>query len=395
MKIRKIITFTFVSAIVPIIAFMSGCERIEQIVQPVTQTEAHGEELTVGIVLPQTGVFGPSESGPGAQVMENGFNMALEEINRSQLHGNITLKFIIEDDRSTVEGAKEAFNKLIHQDRVPAILGVWTSQVAQFVFPIAQENQTVMLSPVTADPDLSAIGKFIFGANLTTDILVPSGIAVTQEKLGYKRVVTMFDNADSFSQSSDAALQKTFSDNNVEILTTETFASGDMDFSDQLTRIKALAPDAIFVSAQPIEVTEVLIQGRQLGIPFEIPFIVSLNLSIDEVQAAGSAAEGAIVFTSWISTTDTPKNQAFVQNYRMKYGTEPSVWGAQAYTVVYLLMEAIANAESTDSQAIATALSEIRDFDTVLGKFSFNANGDAIYDPVVLIVKNGKLEVFE
>ena len=32
---------------------------------------------------------------------------------------------------------------------------------------------------------------------------------------------------------------------------------------------------------------------------------------------------------------------------------------------------------------------------TILGAFSFDANGDAVYGPVVLIVKDGKFEVFE
>ncbi len=74
---------------------------------------------------------------------------------------------------------------------------------------------------------------------------------------------------------------------------------------------------------------------------------------------------------------------------------EPSVWAAQPYAAVYILAEAIKNAQSTDSKAIAAALAEIKDFDTILGKFSFDPNGDAIYDPVVLIVKDGKLEIFE
>ena len=43
----------------------------------------------------------------------------------------------------------------------------------------------------------------------------------------------------------------------------------------------------------------------------------------------------------------------------------------------------------------ADALANITDFDTILGKFSFNAVGDAVYDPVVLIVKNGEFQVFE
>ena len=44
---------------------------------------------------------------------------------------------------------------------------------------------------------------------------------------------------------------------------------------------------------------------------------------------------------------------------------------------------------------MAAALSDIQGFDTILGKFAFNADGDAVYDPIVLIVKDGEFEVFE
>ena len=144
---------------------------------------------------------------------------------------------------------------------------------------------------------------------------------------------------------------------------------------------------------------EILTQGRQLGIPSEIPFI-SIVLSVDEIQKAGDAAEGAITFTSWVSTADTPGNQAFVQNYTTRYGMEPSVWAAQPYAAVYVLAKAISDlpktrTQSTDSTAIRDALANITDFDTILGNFSFNAVGDAVYDPVVLVVEDGELQVFE
>ena len=62
---------------------------------------------------------------------------------------------------------------------------------------------------------------------------------------------------------------------------------------------------------------------------------------------------------------------------------------------MYILAHAIANAGSTDSTAIRDALVQTKELDTVLGKFSFNEVGDAVYDPIVLIVKGGKFEVFE
>ena len=388
----KLKSFAFISIFV--IAGMIGCERVKQVVKPATPMEGLSGEISIGVVLPQTGDLGPGEFGPGALVMENSFNMALEEINQSQMLGEISLKFIIEDDMSTVDGAVAAFNKLIHQDEVPVILGVWTSHVAKSVFPIAQENQVVAFSPVVVASGLTEIGEFIFRASHSTDDLIPAGIKVTHEKLGYQRVVTIADSVDFASRVSDEVHRKVFADNGIEVLTTETFETGDTDFSAQLTRIKELEPDAIFLSAQQIEVIRILTQGRELGIPADIP-IISHVLSIDEIQSAGDAAEGAITFTSWVSTADTPGNQTFVQNYTARYGMEPSVWAAQPYAAVYILAEAIKNAQSTDSKAIAAALAEIKDFDTILGKFSFDPNGDAIYDPVVLIVKDGKLEIFE
>ena len=87
--------------------------------------------------------------------------------------------------------------------------------------------------------------------------------------------------------------------------------------------------------------------------------------------------------------------KTLVQNYTAKYDMEPSVWAAQPYAAVYILAKAISDAQSTDPTAIRDALAKIKDFDTILGKFSFNAVGDPVYDPVVLIVKDGELQVFE
>ena len=189
-------------------------------------------------------------------------------------------------------------------------------------------------------------------------------------------------------------LRQALIDNGVEILTRETFQTGDTDLSAQLTRIKELNPDAIFISALPTDMPEIMIQGRQLGIPYSVPFIVP-QVTEDEVQAAGAAAEGLVTSASWVITDPTPENQAFVQNYRVAYGIDPNIWAAQSYATLYILAEAIANAQSTDSTAIRDAMANITDFDTVLGKFSFDAVGDAVYDLMILTVENGKFEAFE
>ena len=388
MNIKKIITFTFLSVMIVLIAGLAACERVSQITQPTTPPMAESAgEISVGVVLPLTGRLADTFGILNSQ----GFELALSEINAAHPSG-IKLKFIIKDDQSTIDEAVEAFNTLIHQENVSIILGPATSGQTEMTFPIAQENQVVAISPTSAARGLSAIGDYVFRVSLTTDRLIPPGIEVTQTKLGYQRAATMYDETDFFSIDGDASVQEVLATKGVEVITTETFQGGATDFSEQLTRIQTLNPDVIFVSCLSPEKPGILKQAHQLGI--SAPFIVR-TLTAADVQAAGAAAEGAITFVGWGTALDTPGNQAFVENYSTKFGTEPTNYAARSYATLHILAEAIANAKSTDAAAIRDALASIRDFDTIFGKFSFDANGDAVYDEKVLIVKDGKLVRFE
>ncbi|MXZ01206.1 ABC transporter substrate-binding protein [Candidatus Poribacteria bacterium] len=388
MNTKKIITFTFLSIVIVLIAGLSACERASQITRPdAPQIAEPSEEISVGVVLPLTGRLTDSFGTRNSQ----GFELALSEINAAPPSG-IKLKFIIEDDQSTIDGAVEAFKKLIHQDGVSVILGPSTSSQTEMAFPVARENQVVAISPTSAARDLSAISDYVFRVSLTTDKLIPPSIEVTQAKLGYQRAATMYDETDLFSTDGDAFVQEVLAAKGVEVIATETFQGGDTDFSEQLTRIQTLNPDVIFVSCLAPEKPGILMQGRALGI--SASFIVR-TLTAAEVQAAGAAAEGAITFVGWGTAVDTPGNKTFVKNYTDKFGIEPTNYAARSYATLHILAEAIANAQSTDAAAIRDALASIRDFDTIFGKFSFNADGDAVYDEKVLIVKNGKLVRFE
>ena len=386
MNISRATKFAFVLTIVLLIAGISACDQIGQLLVPAPpDMEDVSVEIPIGLVYPVTGRLDAF-----ALPIQRGFELALEEVNHSQF-SDAKLKFIIEDDQSTVEGAVEAYDKLI-QAGVPVIFGPTTSGQAEAAFPIAQQSGIVAFSSSSNATGLSALGDFIFRAGLTTDILLPSGVRATHAKLDYQQVATIYDDIDLYSIDSHEKFRDTLIESGVEILITETFQSGDTDFSAQLSRIMEANPDAIFIAAQLPEQTAILIQGRQLGISTEIPFITSL---INDVENAGAAAEGAISFAGWISSADTPGNQAFVQKYRATYGSEPNAWTAQSYAAVYIVAAAIKEAQSTDPAAIRDALANTKDFETVLGAFSFNADGDAVYDPIVQIVENGEFQIFE
>ncbi|MDE0185439.1 MAG: ABC transporter substrate-binding protein [Candidatus Poribacteria bacterium] len=385
MNVGRIILITFVLPIITLIVGLSGCgESLDD--SP--QTTGIAGEIRIGVVLALTGQFADELGKP----MQNGFELARAEINSSGQLGDAKIRFITEDDQSV--SAVEAFNKLIHEDGVSVITGLAVSTQAKEAFPIAQENRVVAFSPVSTAPGLSAIGDYIFRASLTVDELNSNGVKITQEILGYKRAATIYDETDLFSTNSNEAFLDALAEHGVEVLTTQTIQTGNTDFSVQLTLIKETNPDAIFCTALPKEIPLILTQGRDLGIPNLVPFIIP-QLSQALVQGAGPAAEGAISLIAWSSIKPTPGNGAFVQNYRAAYGTEPNAWAAQSYAVLYILAAAIADAQSTDSTAIRDALANTINFDTILGQFSFDAVGDAVYDPQVLIFKNGEFKAFE
>ena len=350
------------------------------------------EQIPVGIVVPLTGEF----ESTGLN-MKNGMELALEEINGSSMLGGAEIRFIIEDSESTPEGARRAYAKLIEQDGVVAVLGPFTSRATKEVIPVAHENKVISFSPTSAADGLSAESEFVFRASLVVEHLVSSGISVTERELGYRRVATITNSADTFSQSNLERLKKEFEKyEGIQIVSEQTYDPSELsDLSAQLTEIKDADPDAIFISALPSGRTEIPVQARRLGID-DVPFIATL-LTVDDVKKANErlagAAEGAITFTVWLAAVDTPENHIFLRNYREKYGQEPGAFAARSYEATRILAQAIADASSTDSPAIRDAMADIRVENTIFGDFYFDRNGDAVYEPIVGIVKSGRFEV--
>ena len=388
MNVGRFTKFAFVLTTVALIAGFSACDQAQQLLFPAPPTEGLSGEIPIGVVVALTGRHADEIGIP----MLNGFELARQEINHSGMLGDAPITFITEDDRS--ESSVEPVNKLIHQDGVSAITGLAISGQAIHSFPIAQENGVVCFSSVSSASGLSAIGDFIFRAGLTVDILNPSGVRITQEKLGYTTAATLYDEADLYSTSSHEGFQVALAENGVKVVATETFQSGDIDFTAQLTRIIEANPEAIIVSTLPPEMPLILTQGRELGIPDSVPFIIP-EIAIEQVQSAGAAAEGVITFIGWSSLAATPGNAAFIEKYRAAYDTDPNPWAAQSYATLQILAAAMATAQSTESTAVRDALAHTMNMDTILGQFSFDAVGDAVYDPQILIVKDGEFAVFE
>ncbi len=349
-------------------------------------------EITLGAVHDLSGataVYGTA--------IQKGIDLAVKQINEQKYLGEgVTLKVTYEDAAGDPKQAIAAFEKLTADKNITAILGPTLSSEAKSADPVAQEAKVPVIASSNTATGITEIGDYIFRTSLPESAVVPNTVKVTVAALGLKKVAVMYGNDDAFTQSGYDVFKVALTDAKIEILDTETFAKGDTDFATQLTKIKGLNPDAIIVSALAEEAANIMIQARTLGIPDSVHIIGGNGFNSPKLaEIAGKNAEGAISGSAWNIASSFPANVDFVKAFQAEYSSDPDQFAAQAYTAVWVTALAIKNAGSVDRAAVRDALAQIKDLDTPLGKYSFDANRDPLHEPVVLIVKDGKFQVFQ
>ena len=390
MKIGRFTQFTLVLAIVALIMGLSACDQVQQVLLP-PQPEMPPEtvEIPIGVVVAQTGPFAAAYGLP----MLDGFRLASEHINNSGMLGTAQLKLVEKDDQSV--SAVGPVDELIGAG-ISTIVGFAISTQLEGVTQTAQDNEVVLFSSVSSAPVLEGRGNFTFRAGLTSAVLNPPLVEATQANFGYETAATIYHNGDTYSTLSDKAFTDALVENGVQVVITETYEGDATDYSAQLTRIMELNPGALFISALGAHIPQIIKEARQLmpDVHIFVPEMTDI-----EVAGAGDAAEGVVTSIGWFSMNDNPMNQAFIQSYTEKYGEVPVAWAAQSYATLNILAAAIAQAyaatHSVDAGAIRDALAHTMDAPTVLGNFSFGADGDAVYAPNILAVENGEFVAFE
>ncbi len=351
--------------------------------------------LNIGLVLPLSGTL----EDVGSEMMK-GVELARDEINDSGQLGDTKLALITEDNNSTTDGSATAYNKLINEDLVPAIVGPYTSSSTSRVLSAVDGAGVVAFGPTSAASGLAAKSNWLFRSTLTVDQLVPTGIRVSKDHLNYRRVATIVNDADTFSVSSQRRIAEVLSaDPDITIVSTQSYSRPPgttiEDLTPQLTDIMNASPDAIFFSGLPEDRFGVITQAHALGIT-DTPYISTLFAIADAKRinaAAAGAAEGVITFHVWIANSDVALSKTFVSSFTARHGAAPNGFAARGYAAMHILGEALANAENYQAASIQSALSETRGLATIFGPFSFDENGDAVYDPIVAQVQNNEFTI--
>jgi branched-chain amino acid transport system substrate-binding protein len=241
---------------------------------------------------------------------------------------------------------------------------------------------------------ITDIGDYIFRDSLTEGDVIPQTVKKVADRVKPRRAALLFANDDAFSKSGGDVMRDALRANSIEIATEQQFSTNDRDFRAQLTAVRQANVDAIFVSALTGPATGIVTQARELGLRQPIIGGNGFNTPV-LIQNAGPAAEGVIVGAAWNQASTNPKSQEFLRAYKAKFNQDPDQFAAQAYAGVYILADAVKRAGSADRAALRTALTQTRDLDTVLGRFSFNEKRDAVHPAVVQIIKDGKFTVME
>jgi|APCry1669190156_1035279.scaffolds.fasta_scaffold12854_2 branched-chain amino acid transport system substrate-binding protein len=340
-------------------------------------------------------------SGPNNKygiAIRNGFDLALEDVNKAGgVLGGRPLAIAYEDSAGNKDQAINAARQLIGSQKVPLILGPTLSNEMFAVGPIANERKIPIIGTSTTANGITAIGPYVFRTSLPEAAVIPVTLQTARDRLGVKKVAVMYGNDDAFTKSAYDVMKDALAKLGMETVATETFGGKDTDFSAQLTKIAALKPDAIVVSALVEAGAGILLAKKQMGIPSSIRVIGGNGLNSPQVpNVAGDAADGTLVGSPWFIGKADDANKKFVSSYRAKYNADPDQFAAQAYDTLFLVAKAITAAGEVNSDKIRDALTKAT-YQGVMGSFSFTADRDPADTSGVVVIemKSGGFQIFK
>jgi branched-chain amino acid transport system substrate-binding protein len=332
-------------------------------------------------------------TGQGAaygEAITNGIKLARDEVNAK---GEVLIDLTIEDSSGKQEQSLAAAQKLINSEKVVAIIGPTLSNEMFAAGPEANASGVPIMGTSTTAKGIPQIGKFVFRNSLPESQAIPVSVGQAVKKYNLKKVALLYGNDDAFTKSGFDTMKEVAEKLKLEIVTIQEFQKGQADYKAQLTKITSLKPDAVFCSALYNEGGVILAQARKMGL--KVPFVGGNGFNSPKViEIAKDAAEGLIVATPWFGEKNDPKVKAFSAKYEKAYGKKPDQFAAQAYDALYIIANALKAAGTADRTRLRDALAATRNFQGILGNFSFDAERDVVMTPSVLIVKGGKFTIF-
>ena len=336
--------------------------------------------IYIGIGVAQTSnvaLLG-QEQVAGAKFAEKYFN------DKGGVEGT-PIKLVFQDTGGDEQGAINAFNTLINQDRVVGIVGPTLSQQAFSADPIADRAKVPVLGPSNTAKGIPQIGDYVARVSAPVAVVAPNAVkAALKQNPNIKKVAVFFAQNDAFSKSETETFQTTVKDMGLELATVQKFLTTDTDFQSQATNAINVKPDLIIISGLAADGGNLIKQLRELGYKGVIIGGNGLNTS-NVFSVCKALCDGVLIAQAYSPEYENEVNKAFRNAYRAQFKKEPPQFSAQAFTGVQVFVESLKaiNAKSKVSEKPLTELrtnlnQQLLDgkYDTPLGEISFTPEGE-------------------
>ena len=335
--------------------------------------------IKIGAILPLTG-----ESAIAGISIQQGIEIAVEEINKAGGINNIEIRVIFEDDQYDNKITVTAANKLISVDKIDIGI-VSLVHGAKAVMPIFEQSKIPLVVAWDSTDELEE-GDYIFSTGFSTELSGRKMANYAYNKLNLRKVAIVL-HQDEWSEVIAPAFKKEFQKLGGEVLLEEKVTVGENDFKTIISKIKSKEVDAVYLPLVPVNTDVFLKQAKELELQAQI--LSGDALIPDIIMAADDAAEG-VYFTS-VYVEDNKISQGLAEKYQERYGEEapalPMV--AFGYDAMLAIKSALESAKEITPEDIKNALYSV-DIIGAGGQIKIEANGLSKRVEKVFKVQNGK-----
>ena len=318
---------------------------------------------------------------------------AFEEKNRKaggdQSKSSMSYRLLIRDCGREGSEAVDAARDLIFNENVHAIIGPNTSRAAIPVSLVAQKTETPMVTNGSTHLQTTLDKPYVFRTVITNIVQVKVLVRhlIVEEKL--LKSAILYDAANVYSKNISSLFTQEYRRQGGEVVSTESYITGDINYEKQIKAIATLSPQVIFLPNFSRHVEKQLIQ---------------INQYISNTAIAGSDSwdfrnryfqvpkKGVFlpVLTHPQYFDDSELSQKFVTEYKLRKGYPPGIGAALTYDTAQVVFRAIEQAEGLSGQAIRRSLSQI-EFNGVTGQIRFDNQGNADRHIKILKQQNSEL----
>lgn len=325
----------------------------------------------------------------------NGAKLAVKEINAAGGVLGKQIDFIVHDSQYKMDVTAQTAKQFVEQDKVEAMIGYTDTDSVLASGPTFQQAGIPFISVGATSPKIpSQVGDMMFLAAFGDNVQAAAGAEYAFKNFG-KTAYLLWDKGVEYTTLLGGYFKSRFTELGGTIVLEDSYDDKATDFSAQIAKVKALPqqPDFYYIAAMPYNVGPVVKQFRDAGLTGPIVGGDGYDTP-DLVSVAGAASDNVYFSTHALmdATNGTDGIKKFIAAYNKEYGHDPeNAFAALGYDTVYLLVDAIKRAGSTDPKALKSAIEATKNFPGITGSITFSAETHVPQKGVTIIaVKDGK-----